>query len=155
MNSHPKDARFTAYLAEAALARKDYAAAEKLYQNVLKLQPESALALNNMAWVTLQLKKDGALEYAQKADQLMPNQPQIMDTLATVLSAKGETAKAIELQTKAVALQPGNNALKLNLARLYIAAGDKARARTELDALAKLGETNPVSQEATALLKVL
>jgi putative PEP-CTERM system TPR-repeat lipoprotein len=155
MNAHPKDIRFTAYLAEAALARKDYAAAEKLYQNVLKLQPESALALNNLAWVTLQLQKDGALGYAEKANQLMPNQTQFMDTLAMVLSAKGENAKAIELQNRAVALQPGNNALKLNLARLYIAAGDKARARTELDALVKLGESSPVSQEATAFLKVL
>jgi putative PEP-CTERM system TPR-repeat lipoprotein len=153
--AHPKDARFSAYLAEAALSRKDYAAAEKLYQGVLQMQPDSALALNNLAWVTLQLQKDGALAYAEKANQLAPKQPQFMDTLAMVLSAKGEHAKAIELQTQAVTLQPANNALKLNMARIYVAAGDKARARTELDALAKLNGRLPLQQEVAQLLKTL
>ena len=153
--AHPKDARFSAYLAEAALGRKDYAAAEKLYLGVLQLQPDSALALNNLAWVTLQLQKDGALAYSEKANQLAPKQPQFMDTLAMVLSAKGEHAKAIELQTQAVALQPANNALKLNLARIYVAAGDKARAKAELDALAKLNGGRPIQTEVADLLKTL
>jgi putative PEP-CTERM system TPR-repeat lipoprotein len=155
ITAHPKDARFSAYLAEAALGRKDYAAAEKLYLGVLQIQPDSALALNNLAWVTLKLQKDGALAYSEKANQLAPQQPQFMDTLAMVLSAKGEHAKAIELQTRAVALQPANNALKLNLARIYVAAGDKARARTELDALAKLDGRLPIQSEVAELLKTL
>jgi cellulose synthase operon protein C len=153
--ANPKDAQFPVYLAEMALGRKDYAAAERLYQGVLQIQPDSAPVLNNMAWATLQLGKDGALAYAEKANQLAPKQPQFMDTLAMVLSAQGDHAKAIELQAQAVALQPANHALRLNLARIYIAAGDKVRARTELDALAKLGDKNPANQEVTALLKSL
>jgi cellulose synthase operon protein C len=153
--AHPQDTRFASDLAEAALGRRDYAAAEKLYLRMLQVQPESAAVLNNLAWVTLLSQKDGALAYAQKANQLAPKQPQFMDTLAMVHSAKGEHATAIDLQEQAVALQPANNALKLNLAKIYLASGDRARARTELDALAKLGDKYPARDEVTTLLKSL
>ena len=43
----------------------------------------------------------------------------------------------------------------MNLAKIYIPAGDKARAKTELESLAKLGHKDPSSQEASALLKTL
>lgn len=141
-SAHPADAKFALYLAAVALARKDYVAAEQRYVAVLRIQPDSPLALNNLAWVTMQLKKNGALAYAERANQLAPKQPQFMDTLALLLSANGEHARAIELETQATNLQPTNNALRLNLARIFIAAGDKARAREELDALVSKGYAN-------------
>ena len=155
LDSNPKDAQFRNYLAESAIVRKDYAAAEKGLAAVLQLQPDNALALNNMAWVGQQLGRADALSYAEKANRLLPNRPQFMDTQAMLLSAKGEYAKAIELQTRALALQPANDALKLNLAKIYIAAGDKTRARVQLDALASQGNNKPSQQEASALLKTL
>jgi FimV-like protein len=72
-----------------------------------------------------------------------------------VLSARGDHAKAIELQTKAVELQPTNEALRLNLARIYVASGDKQRAKGELDSLINLGDKHSSYAEATALLKSL
>jgi putative PEP-CTERM system TPR-repeat lipoprotein len=155
MNAHPKELSFRMYLAGTASARKDYAAAEKLYQAVLQQQPDSAIALNNLAWATQQLGKPGALALAERANALAPNQPAFMDTLATVLSAQGEHARAIELQAKAVALQPKNDALRLNLAKIYAAAGDKPKARTELETVLKAGENAPQHAEAAALMKTL
>jgi putative PEP-CTERM system TPR-repeat lipoprotein len=150
--AHPKDAAFIGYLANVALARKDYAAAVKHYAAVVKIQPDNALALNNLAWAEQQTGSEGALQHAQRANELAPNQPVFMDTLATVLSARGEHDQAVALQLKAVALQPQNQSLKVNLARIYLAAGDKSKARAELEALAKLDEKNPVRAEAQALL---
>jgi putative PEP-CTERM system TPR-repeat lipoprotein len=49
---HPQDAAFLLYLADGAIARKDYPLAERNYQSVLKLQPNNAVAYNNLAWVT-------------------------------------------------------------------------------------------------------
>ena len=40
-----------------------------------------------------------------------------------------------------------------DLAKIYIAAGDKDRAKTELDALVKLGDKNPTHAEVLQLLK--
>jgi putative PEP-CTERM system TPR-repeat lipoprotein len=120
---HPKDQAFVLRLGELALQRKDYEAAEKAYRAVLEIQPDNALALNNLAWVTGQLKKDGAIAYAEKANQISPNQPAFMDTLAMLLADRKEYTKAVELQLKAPELQPSNAVMRLNLAKIYIKAG--------------------------------
>jgi tetratricopeptide (TPR) repeat protein len=146
---------FLAYLGEQALAQKDYAAAEKTYEAALALQPNSVLVLNNLAWVKGQLKKDGALELAEKANNLAPNQPAMMDTLAMLLADKGDFKRAIEVQAKALELQPTNAGLRLNLARIYIKSGDKPRARGELEALDKLGDGFAGRAEVLAMLKAL
>lgn len=155
MKAHPKDAGFLIYLGDAAIGRKDYASAEKQYLAALQLRADNAVALNNLAWVTHQLHKPGGIAYAEKANSLAPNQPSFMDTLAVLLSANGEHQKAIALQVKAAELQPTNASLKLNLARIYIAAGDKTRAKAQLDSLAQLGATHPLHAESQALLKTL
>ena len=118
MTAHPKDAQFPAYLADMALGRKDYAAAEKLYLGVLQIQPDSAVALNNLAWVTLQLQKDGAVGLRREGQPAGTQAAAVHGHAGDgAFGDKGEHARAIELQTQAVALQPANNALKLNLAR--------------------------------------
>lgn len=155
MKDHPKDMPFVTYLADAALVKKDYASAEKYYQLVIRSQPDNAVAFNNLAWIEGQLKKDGAIAYSEKANKLAPNQPAFMDTLATLLSEKGDHAKSIELQNKAIALQPENPVFKLNLAKIYIKSGDKKQAKMLLDDLAKLGDKFSSQPEVNAALKSL
>lgn len=155
VKTHPKDTQFRFYLGSEAMARKDYAAAETLFLDLVRTQPENAAALNNLAWVSQQLRRDNAIEYAEKANRLAPNQPALMDTWAMLLSDKGQHAKAIELQTKAAQAQPANVGFKLNLAKIYLAAGEKAKARAELDALAKLDDNAAIKDEVAALLRKL
>ncbi len=155
LKDNPKDAAFRFYLGDAALVRKDYAAAEKSFLSVVQIQPDSVLALNNLAWVTGKLNKEGAIAYAEKANTLAPNQPLIMDTLAMLLSEKNEYAKALEWQNKALALQPQNRMFKLNLAKIHAKGGKKDLARKELDELAKLGDKFPAQAEVESLLKSL
>jgi putative PEP-CTERM system TPR-repeat lipoprotein len=152
---NPKDAAFVMYLGDGAIARKDYATAEKLYTSVTKLQSNNAVAYNNLAWVTARLGKEGAIGFAEKANALAPNQPALMDTLAVLLSDKGDYAKAVELQAKVLALQPQNPVFKLNLAKIYIKGGKKDLARKELDELAKLGDKFGGQKEVGELLKGL
>ncbi|OGA97424.1 MAG: hypothetical protein A3E79_13880 [Burkholderiales bacterium RIFCSPHIGHO2_12_FULL_61_11] len=149
---NPKDAAFLYYQGTRALARKDYGSAEKNYAEVIKLQPNNAVAYNNLAWVTSRLNKDGAVAYAERANTLAPNQPAFMDTLAMLLSDKGDYAKAVELQTKALALQPQNALFKLNLAKIHIKGGKKDLARKELNELTKLGDKFPAQGEVSTLL---
>jgi tetratricopeptide (TPR) repeat protein len=129
--------------------------AERNYQSVLKLQPNNAVAYNNLAWVTAKLNKDGAIAYAEKALAIAPNQPAFMDTLATLLSDKNESAKALEMQKKVVALQPDAPLFKLNLAKIQLKAGDKAGAKVTLGELAKLGDKFGGQAEVASLLKGL
>lgn len=152
---HPKDIAFVFYLGDKALERKDLNAAEQYYTTVLKQQPDNALALNNLAWVSGQLKRDNAIGYAERANTLMPEQPSFMDTLATLRADKGEFAKALELQNRALALQPQNALLKLNLAKIQLRAGKTDLARQSLDDLSKLGDSFPAQGEVAALRKDL
>ena len=152
---HPKDAAFMFHLGDDAMARKDFVTAEKRYAAVVALQPDNAVALNNLAWTSGKLGKDGALALAEKANSLVPNQPALMDTWAMLLSAKGDHGRALELQTKVVTLQPNNNLFRLNLAKVYVGAGKKDLARKELELLDKLGDKSPQRPEVLEMLKAL
>lgn len=152
---HPKEPSMRMYLAQEALATKDYVNAEKLYLSVVQIQPNNAIAYNNLAWVTSELKKDGAIAYAEKALAMVPNQPAYMDTLAMLLLDKNDLAKALQWQTKAVGLSPANPLYKLNLARIHVKSGNKDLARKELDELAKLGDKFTGQAQVTELLKSL
>lgn len=155
LKDHPKDSTFLTHRGDVALARNDYATGEKNYLSAVQAQPNNAIALNNLAWVTAHLHKSGAVAYAETANALAPNQPAFMDTLATLLAEKQEYAKAIDLQKRALEIQPSNAGLRLNLAKIYLKAGDKDRAKTELAALAKLGEKFSSQPEVETLLKSL
>lgn len=152
---HPKDTIFPLYMAGIALAKKDLQGAEKLYRFIIQTEPTNAVAYNNLAWVSGQLKQDGAVQLAEKAIALVPTQPAYMDTLAMLLSDKNDYAKALEWQNKAVALQPDNPLYKLNLAKIHIKGGKKDLARQELDGLAKLGDKFRGQAEVDALIKSL
>jgi putative PEP-CTERM system TPR-repeat lipoprotein len=155
LKTHPKDVAIRLYLGDLATARKDYPAATQHYRSVIDLQPENALALNNLAWVSGQTKSPKAMEYAEKANKLAPNQPAFMDTQAMLMADKGDTAGAIALLREALEISPQAAPVRLNLARVLISAGRKDEARSELEALAKLGDKFPEQAEVAKLQKTL
>ncbi len=153
--ANPKDAAFPFALGDDALARQDYASAEKHYTAVTKVQPNSAAAYNNLAWVSSKLNKEGAIAYAEKANAMAPNQPAFMDTLALLLAKKGDYAQAEELEKRAIALQPSNALWQLNLAKIHIQGAKKDLARKELEKLRQLGDRFGAQAEVADLLRSL
>jgi putative PEP-CTERM system TPR-repeat lipoprotein len=149
----PRDAAFRFYLGDLELSRSNWAAAETRYREVLRVQPENALALNNVAWLLVKQGKPGALPLAEKATQLLPSQPPLLDTLALALAADKQVDKALALHRQTLQRAPDNPSLRLTMARLLLQSGDKARARTELEELAKLGTTFPEQADVAELLK--
>lgn len=138
--ANPKDVAMAVYQGDRAIAAGQLPAASAHYERVIALQPNNALALNNLAWLAGQQGRGNAIALAEKANAVAPNQPAFMDTLATLLSAKGEHAKALELQKKVLELKPDTPVFKLNMAKIQIKAGDKAAARKLLDELEALGD---------------
>jgi len=155
LKEHPGDRAFLSYLAETAQAKKDFAAASRLYKTLLHSNPNDAIALNNLAWVSRQLKDPKALEYAEKANELAPDNAGILDTLTELLLDAGEVKRAIESQQRAVALAPDNADLRLNLARAFIQNGNKESAKRELRMLAKLGPGYPNQTTVAKLMQGL
>lgn len=140
LKKHPQDSAFLFYLAGWAIEERNFELATTHLEEVLRSTPDSPAALNNLAWVQATLKKPGAVANAERVNQLSPNQPVFMDTLAYALAAEGKIARAVEVQKKALELAPTAHGLRLHMARLQLQAGDKAAARAELDTLAKLGD---------------
>lgn len=155
MKEHAKDLQFRLYLAEAATARKDYATSSKYYRVLVDAQPNNPAMLNNLAWALAQNKDPKAIDYAEKANKLAPDQPAVMDTLGVLLVDKGDTARGLELLQKAVSLAPQSALIRFNLAKALIKSGKKDEAKKELDELAKLGDKFPAQAEVAKLLQSL
>lgn len=155
LKDHPRDAMFRMHLGELALGRDDLVGAETHFAAVTKFQPHHAPALNNLAWVCLQRQQPCALAHAEKANALVPDRPEFLDTLALALLQERQFEKAVATQQRAIALQPSNPALKLTLARLYMQSGAKARAREQLEQLAALGPSFPQQAQVSELRKAL
>lgn len=153
LREHPKDAGFLRYLGDRALARQDYDGAVRHYRAALEIQPDNVAVLNNLAWVAGRQKSAQAIDYAEKARRLAPDQPAVLDTLAMLVLEKGDAKRAVELLQRAVQLAPGQAQIRLNLAKALIQAGNKAAARKELEELGKLGDKFPGHAEIAQLLR--
>lgn len=152
---HAKDMKFRLYLAESANSRKDYVSASKHYRALVDAQPNNPAMLNNLAWSLGQIKDPTAIEYAEKAFKLAPEQPAVMDTLGVMLVDKGDAARGTELLKKAVSLVPQNAMIRFNLAKALVKTGKKDEAKQELDELAKLGDKFPAQSEVEKIRQSL
>lgn len=94
-------------------------------ERVLTDQPDNAAALNNLAFVIAQspARSSDALPYVERAVAIQPQQPDILDTDATVLHGLGRLDEAHEALTRALALRPADVAIRLNLVERVLAQG--------------------------------
>jgi tetratricopeptide (TPR) repeat protein len=79
--------------------------AVEAYKHLLKLQPRFGPACNNLAWIlaeNLNSELDYALELAQTAKQIMPNEAAVTDTLGWVHYKKGSYKAAEAFLKEAV-----------------------------------------------------
>ena len=155
LKGHPKDLGFRAYLAQQAMASKDYESAARWYKEMLNLQPNAPLVLNNLAWVEGQLKHPRALEYAEQANKLLPNTAPTLDTLGWLLVEQGSVARGVSLLQKAVELAPSAYSIRFNLAKGLMRAGNKEEAKKELQFLLSNANNEETLSDARALLKQL
>lgn len=150
-----KDTVVRRYLADRDLGRKDYKAAAKGYREILTIQPENPAVLNNFAWTLSQLKDPSAVEYAEKAYKLAPDNPAIADTLGGILVEGGDTKRGLELLGQAAAAAPNALEIRVHYAKALAKAGDKAAAKKELENALQSASQSPLRAEAEELLKQL
>lgn len=83
------------------------------------LQHERVATLNSYAWLASQTERHlhEAETYARLALARRPDAPELMDTLASCLTARGQYQDAIALQRQAIRREPHNPTLQANLTR--------------------------------------
>ena len=109
--------------------------ARKMYEQVLAYEPRAAVAANNLAWMMAEGgdNLDLALRYAQTAKSILPDQPEVSDTLAWVYYKKDLAALAVEPLQHAIAQDPKNAEYHYRLGLVYLKTGDAARAKQALE----------------------
>jgi predicted Zn-dependent protease len=143
------------YWADASLKNANYKNAAEQYEWLRQKQPDNIVVLNNLAWSYQQLNDPRALEIAERAYKLKPENPAVGDTLGWMLVEQGKTARGLELLQQAVAAAPKASEIRYHLAQAWLKSGDKAKARDELERLLSNDANFPRQSEALALLKKL
>jgi tetratricopeptide (TPR) repeat protein len=124
------------------------------YEEAIKLSPDLAESKNNLAYLYAESGKnlDRALDLAQDAKALMPDDPNTADTLGWVLFRRGVPSAAIGYLKEAEAgVKPEDATLGVirhHLALAYEASGDKENARTTLDRAISAHEAFVEAQKA-------
>jgi uncharacterized Ntn-hydrolase superfamily protein len=103
----------------ADLAKVERERVGEALTRALQRGENDASNLNGLAWVTATngVFLDEALQAAERAAQLEPKNTGILDTLAEVQFRRGNADKAIEVITRALAIEPNDTYLKGQLAR--------------------------------------
>jgi tetratricopeptide (TPR) repeat protein len=116
--------------------------AQKKYERTLEIDPNAAVAANNLAWIYAEQNKnlDVALQLAQTAKSQLPDSAEVDDTLGWVYYQKGLATLAISSFEQSVAKDPANGVYLYHLGLAQLKNGDKVKARQSLEkALAAKG----------------
>jgi uncharacterized protein (TIGR03790 family) len=110
------------------------------YRRVIKLEPRSVVALNNLAYslATHSGSLDEALEFARRAHALSPSDATVTDTLGWIEHLRENHVEAVKLLRIAAARLPRQPEVRLHLAFALAGAGVVAEARTHLKAALEL-----------------
>ncbi|HET9144885.1 MAG TPA: XrtA/PEP-CTERM system TPR-repeat protein PrsT [Sphingomicrobium sp.] len=157
IEAHPDDPAARLAMGDIYVAANRLSDAQSQYAGILKKNPNDAVAENNLAWTLSEIGRNSdALLHAQHAAALMPQSPQILDTLGVVLMKNGKNDEAVATLQKAAGTQPDANlSVRLHLAQALAAAGRKDDARENLRAMLATGKPFKERDEAEKLLKQL
>ena len=113
--------------------------AKAVYEQILKIDPNQAIALNNLAFRKAEegLDLDSALTMAQKARQIQPNATAMADTLGWIYIKKNMSADAERIFKDLVKKEPANSTFHYHYGMALMQKGDKSSARRELETALK------------------
>jgi tetratricopeptide (TPR) repeat protein len=107
--------------------------AKKYYEMSVKVDPNNALALNNLAYLIAESNGDldQALTYATRAKQVLPKFPEINDTLGWIYLKKNLTDNALDTFRDLVVQAPQSPVYHYHYAMALLQKGDRDTAKKE------------------------
>lgn len=155
LDEHPEDVTVLLYLAGIYLGMDQPDDARVTYERVVKIVPQHVVTLNNLAWLSRDTDLTQAIAYAERAYQLAPNDPYVLDTLGTLLLKRGEQARGYELVREAATLAPNDAEIQLHLAEALVQQKKFREAERVLNTLINKPADARIVAEAEQLLKSL
>jgi tetratricopeptide (TPR) repeat protein len=129
--------------------------ARQRYEKVLAANPQSAMAANNLAYIYAEGggNLDVALNLAQTAKRVAPDNGNFIDTLGFVLLKKGLADAAVAEFQAAVNKSPRNATIQLHLAQALAAAGKADDAKVAAQKALAIDPTFPEASAARAIVE--
>ena len=140
-------------LASARVANRDLTAAAKIYEDLLRSEPDNP-QVNYALGATHFIggENDLAKPYFERSIQLQPDQVESFYYLGVIADEEGDKEKGARMLTTAIERQPGHARAHLALGQLYRSQGRLEEARQELQTATRL---SPDSQKAHYQLGLL
>jgi tetratricopeptide (TPR) repeat protein len=131
--------------------------AQQQYEKVVAAYPRAAVAAFRLARLYVERggNLDLALDLAIRAKQLMPENPDVNDTLGWVYVRKDLASLAIPQLEDAVRAVPSHPGYRYHLGVAYLSSGAKGKARDELARALRLDDSFPEAPRAREALATL
>ena len=132
-----------------------YAKANQHYESALKINPSFVAAANNLAWNYAEYggNLDLALPLAEKAREMNPDSPEILDTLGWIYYKRGLFDNAVALlKDSSAKLKNRDPVVLYHLSMAYHRSGRKVEARDTLNKALALNANFPGADEARKIL---
>ena len=148
LTQHPEDMSVRFVLATSYLANGKKDSAISQYEMILEKQPDNPAVLNDLAWLYHERGGQRALQMAEKAYRLAPDSPAIQDTYGWILVQNGRIEFGLVALEQAASNAPNSLDIRYHLAVALAKAGEKTRAKEELNLI--LQSDKPFSDRALA-----
>jgi tetratricopeptide (TPR) repeat protein len=124
------------------------------YEKVLEINPQAAVAANNLAYLYSEqgANPERALELAQRAKEIAPEDPSISDTLGWILYKRGLYQRALGLLQDSAQKLPGNAEVHYHLGMTLYQLQDRAGAERALSRALEINSGFPGADEAKQTL---
>jgi Tfp pilus assembly protein PilF len=153
----PKSVAAWTMMGIIAQAQRDEKSARELFERAVEIDPEAAVAANNLAWIyaTTGGNLDQALQLAQTAHKHLPDLAAVNDTLGFVYYKKDLAALAVPPLKLSAEKDTTNAVYQYHLGLAYASSGDSARARKSLERALELNKDFDGAQDARRVLRGL
>jgi putative PEP-CTERM system TPR-repeat lipoprotein len=144
----PNDTRVKLALAQSQSESGNGAAARAAYEGIVAKDPGNAVALNNLALLYLDAKDPRALPTARRAQELMPDRADVLDTYGWIALQTGDLKLALEQLARAAERAPDAPDIQYHRAVALARDGKADTARQILRQA--LGTTRPFAERESA-----
>jgi putative PEP-CTERM system TPR-repeat lipoprotein len=135
LNENPGDVRARQFLGNTYLTNDNNEEAIQAFEAVYIEQPENIVALNNLAWLYSLVNDKRAIEFAEKAYNLKPEDAGIQDTYGWILVQQGQVDKGRRILEQAMKELPDVAEIRYHYAVAVYKSGEKIEAKKLLKRL--------------------
>lgn len=153
LEQNPGDSRVRLSLAVLFQELKQNSKSIENYEKLLKVEPDNAMVLNNLAWLYSLENNPRALELAKKASKLRPNDSGVQDTYGWILIQQGRAEEGRHILEKVIRRLPNVPEVQYHYAVALLKTGEVAEAHKILAKLIKGGRAFEGREEAEKLLE--